>query len=103
MNKKTILNKVISKLANYTYDQAKNDLLDSLELEGWVVNKFLKVPWASPDKKTDMRLFFKSQSIYKGQGKPVHSLHTDMKKLAELSKTKSKAVSDYLKKELFKS
>ena len=68
-----------------TYKQAKYMILERLRISGWQVKKELKTPWAKPPfvfNDPNVKLYFKAQSVWIGQGRPYHSLHVDPKKLA---------------------
>ena len=74
-----------------TYKEAKDKILEALRnIEGWTVkdhsSKFIKmkVPWVKHEDRK-FKVWFKSQSIYTGQDKPIHSSHLDMKKIASCS------------------
>lgn len=68
------------KAMKLTYKQARCELFTKLESQGWVINAALKVPTGThPELHKDDRIFFKTQAIYKGHGRPMQSLHLDIK------------------------
>lgn len=74
-----------------TYKQAQAAIMDKLDANGWTVKRGLKVPHAT-NYAGDIRLYFKSQSIYvDGRHRPPFSFnasrstHEDPKKLAPKS------------------
>jgi len=59
-----------------TWAQAKSDILDYLEQEGWKVSdRRLKTPHAT-DPYDDFTLWFRKQAIWLGKGKTIRGAHT---------------------------
>jgi hypothetical protein len=83
-----------------TYKEASDFILTTLASSGWEVNKNLKIPWArSPYlKKSDNKLWFKTQALYKGQSSPNTSLHDDIKEIADMLKADKERGLAYLQK-----
>ena len=63
-----------------TYKEASQGILNFLEKQsGWTVRKDLKVPWARRD--DGLKFWFKSQSVYFGENRPLLSTFWDMREI----------------------
>ena len=67
-----------------TYSQAQDKIFNSLVSLGWEKSGDLKIRWVKVPH-TEMKVWFKSQSIHIGQHRPTHRLHVEVKRLASLS------------------
>jgi hypothetical protein len=79
-----------------TFQEAQEKIMSALKQKGWKVSSpDLKIQWALPPGKDASKVWFKSQALWKGQSRPINSMHLDVKALSEKS-------ADEIEKELLK-
>ena len=65
-----------------TYKDARKRIIDILKSDdAWTVKDNLKTPWAKHEDMT-VKIWFKPQAIWFGDDRPYHSMHLDIRILA---------------------